>query len=112
MDGVRLGGVRLTGVLHWSWLLGMALIAPVALPAGGSDGRQPQVRRRSQGFGPRHMAVEADLRLTPLAIAPAVSSVAAGTPLRLLHRWSGDDGCDWLHVEELTGESRRGWLRA
>ena len=111
MNAVRLGGVRLGGVLRWSWLLGVALMAPATLPAGGGEIRQPQIRRRSQGGGPLHTSLEADLHQSPVAMAPALCSLAAGTPLRLLHRWSGDDGRDWLHVHELTGESRRGWLR-
>ena len=112
MDVVRLGDVRLGAVLRWSWLLGVALMAPATLPAGAGEIRQPQIRRRSQGAGPLHTTLEADLHHSPMAMAPALSNIAAGTPLRLLHRWSGEDGHDWLHVQELTGDSRRGWLRA
>ena len=99
-------------LLRWSWLLGIALMAPAALPAGGGEPRQPQVRRRSQGSGPLHTAIEADFHHSPLEMAPALRTLAVGTPLRLLHRWSCDDGRDWLYVQEISGESRRGWLRA
>ena len=33
-------------VLRWAWVLGLALMAPVALPAGGADLRHPDPRRR------------------------------------------------------------------
>ena len=111
MAAVRLGGVRLGGVLRWSWLLGVALMAPATLPAGAGEMRQPQVRRRSEGSDPLHTGREAELHNSPIATAPALRKLAVGTPLRLLHRWPGDDGHDWLHVQELKGESRRGWLR-
>jgi hypothetical protein len=40
--------------LPWRWaaLLGFALLAPAALPAGGGDRRLPEVRRRERGAEP------------------------------------------------------------
>ncbi len=103
--------VQATTVLRWSWLLGVALMAPAALPAGGADARQPQVRRRS-GEGPLHTTTDVPLQLSPLAVAPRLRTVPGGTPLRLLRRWSTEDGGDWLQVQPLVGDGRRGWLRA
>ena len=37
-----------TVMLRWSWLLGVSLFGPVALPAGGAERRLPQVRRQQQ----------------------------------------------------------------
>ena len=85
-------------VLRWSWLLGVALMAPAALPAGGADRRQPQPRRRAVS-GPLHTATDQPLRLSPLAMAPRLRTLKAGTTLRLLRRWSAADGQDWLHVQ-------------
>ena len=100
-------------LLRWSWLLTVALLAPAALPAGGGERRLPQVRRRaSGGSGPMHTADSCSLRLSPMVVAPRLGRLHGGTPLRLLHHWAGDDGLDWLYVQELTGSSRRGWLRA
>ena len=102
--------VSIAGVLRWSWLLGVALMAPAALPAGGADARQPQVRRRS-GEGPLHTTTDVPLQLSPLAVAPRLRTMPVGTQLRLLRRWSAADGQDWLHVQTLSGDQHRGWLR-
>ena len=99
-----------TSMLRWGWLLGVALMAPAALPAGGSERRQPQVRRR-QGSGPLHTTERGVLRSSPVAVAPALNDLSIGTPCRLLRRWPGDDGHDWLHVQVLSGDQQRGWLR-
>ena len=102
----------MTAVLRWSWLLGVALMAPAALPAGGADRRQPQPRRRAAS-GPLHTCSDQPLRLSPLAVAPRLSTLKAGSSsAACLRRWSSADGQDWLHVQTLSGEQRRGWLRA
>ena len=97
-------------LLRWSWLLGVALMAPADLPAGGADRRQPQVRRRV-GSGPLHTGRETALQLSPMTVAPRLRSLEAGTSLRLLRRWTTADGRDWLQVQTLSGESQRGWIR-
>ena len=106
-----MGPVRMGCVFRWSWLLGVALMAPAALPAGGADRRQPQPRRRLAS-GPLHTTSDQPLHLSPLEVAPRLHTLKAGSSLRLLRRWSADDGQDWLHVQTLSGEQRRGWLRA
>ena len=106
-----MGAVQIGGMLRWSWLLGVALMAPAALPAGGGDCRQPQVRRRS-GRGPMHTASNQALRISPIAVAPRLRTLEAGTSLRLLRRWSAADGQDWLQVQTLDRDRQRGWLRA
>lgn len=97
-------------LLRWSWLLGVALMAPADLPAGGAERRQPQVRRRA-GNGPLHTAAETALQLSPIAVAPRLRPLQPGTSLRLLRRWTARDGQDWLQVQTLSGDSQRGWLR-
>ena len=97
-------------LLRWSWLLGLALIVPADLPAGGAQRRQPQVRRRN-GSGPVHTSAETTLRLSPMVVAPPLRPLAAGTSLRLLRRWTSIDGHDWFQVQALSGEPQRGWIR-
>ena len=111
MGAVHVGTVSTAAVLRWSWLLGVALMAPATLPAGGGELRQPQVRRRS-GSGPLHIYSDCPLRLSPLAVAPSLSTLSIGTPCRLLRCWPGENGQDWLQVQVLSGDCPRGWLRA
>ena len=85
-------------------------MAPAALPAGGGDCRQPQVRRRS-GRGPLHIGSDQALRISPISVAPRLRTLEAGTSFRLLRRWSAVDGQDWLQVQAISGDSRRGWIR-
>ena len=91
--------------------MGVALMAPAALPAGGADRRQPQPRRR-EGSGPLHTSTDQPLHLSPLEVAPRLRTLKAGSSLRLLRRWSAADGQDWLHVQTISGDQSRGWLRA
>ena len=103
-------------LLRWGWVLGVALLAPAALPAGGGERRQPEIRR-SDSSGPLFAGTSCELRVSPLAVAPSLRRLAVGTPLNVLRRWHGDDGKDWLQVqiasgsgECLAGVVRRGWL--
>ena len=86
-------------------------MAPAAMPAGGADLRQPQVRRRVGVVGHLQVASDSPLRLSPMAVAPSLSILRAGTSLRLLRRWSSADGIDWLHVKPFGEDQPRGWLR-
>ena len=101
-----------TFLIRWSWLLSVALLAPAALPAGGADRRQPQLRRRAEGDQRLHTDSSAELHLSPVTMAPVLRNLAEGTQLRVLRRWTSDDGRDWFHVQELTGDNCRGWMRA
>lgn len=92
---------------RWAALLGFALLAPVGLPAGGADRRNPELRRRESSWEPLLPVAPAELRSAPQAQAPALMAVAAGEPLRVLRGWLAPDGQRWLRVE-LAG--RRGWL--
>ena len=97
-------------LLRWSWLLGLALIVPADLPAGGAQRRQPLVRRR-HGNGPLFTSAETALQLSPIAVAPPLRHLSAGTSLKLLRRWTTEDGQIWLHVQDLSRDPLRGWIR-
>ena len=105
-----------TVMLRWSWLLGVSLIGPVALPAGGAERRLPQVRRQ-QSSGPMLSGSNCVLHSSPLVAAPALRRLEIGTPLQLLRRWRSEDGSDWIQVQVATGsllpdsvERQRGWI--
>ncbi|MGC6482882.1 MAG: SH3 domain-containing protein [Synechococcus sp.] len=103
-------------VLRWSWLLGIALLAPATLPAGGADRRQPEVRRRSAG-GPLISGGQDLLQAAPHVHAPALRRLDLGTPLQVLRRWRGENGQEWLQVQvtapagaDHPAKARRGWV--
>ncbi|MBT65640.1 MAG: hypothetical protein CMN98_00645 [Synechococcus sp. NP17] len=105
------------GVLfRWGWLLGVALMAPAALPAGGAQRRLPPLRRQ-EGKGPLLSGDRCVLRSSPLVEAPALRRLELGTPLQMLRHWRGEDGRDWVQVQVASCQglpdsyqSIRGWV--
>ena len=102
--------------MRWSWLLGVALLAPAALPAGGAERRQPEVRRRD-GTGPLISSGHECLQASPSVSAPPLRRLDLGTPLRVLRRWRCANGDEWLQVQvsagpgmDQPGKAQRGWL--
>ncbi|MEI6032396.1 MAG: SH3 domain-containing protein [Synechococcaceae cyanobacterium ELA739] len=104
--------LRLWPAWRWAALLGFALMAPAALPAGGGDRRLPEVRRRVQGQEPLLSQACLSLRCAPEHQAPVLAHLDADVPLRVLRHWFAPGGRPWLRVEAstLAGEVARGWL--
>jgi hypothetical protein len=93
-------------------LLGLALIGPAALPAGGGERRQPELRRR-HARDPLIATGPLSLLCAPDRQAPSLARLEPGTSLELLGRWWGPSGLRWLRVqvsEAAPGSPRRGWL--
>ena len=98
-------------LLRWAALLGLALVAPAGLPAGGADRRSPEVRRRASAREPVLTPSSFQLRCAPQHQAPALLAIASDSPLRVLRSWWEPNGQRWLLVEGAGPEgSRRGWL--
>ena len=99
-------------LMRWVAVLGLALIAPAALTAGGGERRQPEVRRRQQGSGePLLNAMTMRLHCAPRCQAPVLRHLEPGVPLRVLRTWLAPNGRRWLQVEAATAAgSSRGWL--
>lgn len=97
---------------RWAALLGFALVAPISLPAGGADRRQPEIRRRAPGdplvFGDR-----AELKVAPCHQAPVLQRVVGDQHAQLIRTWQDGRGTRWLMLEsgDGLGGRRRGWLR-
>ena len=99
---------------RWAALLGFALVGPISLPAGGIERRHPELRRRLSGE-PLLAQAPADLKASPSCRAPALASVMADEPLRILRGWRGGRGERWLLVERGAATAaerrpRRGWI--
>lgn len=71
-------------LLPWAALLGFALFAPAALPAGGADRRLPLLRRRELPQEPLLSQRSCTLRTSPRCQAPALAHLEPGSPMRVL----------------------------
>lgn len=98
--------------MRWVALLGFALLAPAALPAGGGERRLPEVRRRQSSLEPLLTVGCQMLRCAPERQAPMLACVESGVPLRVLRQWLSPQGRRWLKVEavNVAGQASRGWL--
>jgi hypothetical protein len=98
---------------RWAALLGFALVAPVSLPAGGGERRQPELRRRVAGE-PLLSQAPSTLCAAPSRCAPVLASVMRDQPMRVLRSWQGSSEEHWLLVEAPGGSEpsrrRRGWM--
>ena len=102
--------------LRWSWLLGIALFLPLALPARDRDSLQPEICY-SEYSNPIVISSYCSLKGSPFIYAPNLRSLDIGTPLKVLRRWTSEDGQEWTHVQLASNERmefsslvRRGWL--
>ena len=93
-------------------MLGFALMAPAALPAGGGERRLPELRRRGSHQEPLVSGPGCSLRCAPRRQAPSLVELPSGSRLRVLGEWLGPSGSRWLRVEvpSAAGRPARGWL--
>ena len=103
-------------IFRWSWILGLALILPLALPAGGAQLNNVEIQRRSR-FSPLIAEKDLLLRVSPSSKADISKVIYSGTPINILRSWTNNDGQTWLQVEIScldiflkSNEARRGWL--
>ncbi len=103
-------------LIRLSFLLGLSLLGPTNLPAGGGDAKDIQIRRNYQA-GPILAGSNCTLRTSPFNTAPQLHTVNIGTPLQILRYFQGEDGKQWIYVQ-LTNYNRfasinlakRGWV--
>ncbi|MFN6337899.1 MAG: SH3 domain-containing protein [Cyanobacteriota bacterium] len=101
-----------SAALTWVALLGFALFAPAALPAGGGQRRLPELRRRESPRDPLLNPIACGLLASPRREAPAVAHLEPGLPMRVLSIWWEPSGRRWLRVATpaWAGRPTRGWL--
>ena len=98
----------------WTWLLGISLVVPTSLPAGGSQ--KSTIHQRENNIGSPLIALK-DFNLLSSASnnSSVVTRVQAGTPVDVLKVWDSHDGKRWLLVDVLSQNYyqlfyKRGWV--
>jgi len=108
--------IEIKFAFRWAWILGLALLFPVGLPAGGGERNQLETCH-SASSRPFLSGNSCVLRSSPSAFAPGLCTLYLGTPLTVLRSWKRADGTEWLMVQiasheifELSPSVRRGWI--
>jgi len=102
--------------LRWGWLLGLALLVPISLPAGGGEPNKTEIRNSTSAS--HYLAAKTlALRAAPSCAAPSLGTLKMGTPMTLLRVWRTQDGTAWFQVKafsmkDIGRASRisRGWI--
>ena len=99
----------------WIWLLGISLIVPTSLPAGGSQ--KSVIHHRENNIGSPLIALK-DFNLLSSASMNSyiLTKVQAGSPVNVLKVWNSSDSGQWLLVNVLSQNfyqlfNKRGWVK-
>ena len=98
----------------WTWLLGIALVVPTTLPAGGAQ--ESIIQNRKNNVGSPIIALK-DFNLLSSASknSSILTLVKAGTPVKILKIWDSSDRGKWLLVNISIQDFnqifyKRGWV--
>ena len=101
-------------LIIWTWLLGISLVVPTSLPAGGSQ--KSFIQHREDNIGSPLIALK-DFNLLSSASenSSILSRVKSGTPVDVLKVWDSSDNGKWLLVNVLSQNFyqlfyKRGWV--
>ena len=98
----------------WTWLLGIALVAPTTLPAGGAQKSIIQ-HRKNNIEAPIIALKDFDLLSSTSTRSSILTRVKSGTPVNILRVWDSNDSGKWLLVNILSQDFyqffyKRGWV--
>ena len=98
----------------WTWLLGIALIVPTTLPAGGAQKSTIQYRKNNIE-SPIIALKEFNLLSSASEKSSILTKVKVGTPVNVLKVWDSTDNGKWLLVTILRQDLyqlfyKRGWV--
>ena len=98
----------------WTWLLGIALVVPTSLPAGGAQQSIIQYRRSHAG-SPIIALKEFNLLSSVSKNSSVLARVESGTPVNVMKVWDSNDSGKWLLVTVLCQDFyqlfyKRGWV--
>ena len=98
----------------WAWLLGIALVVPTTLPAGGAQ--ESIIQNRKNNVGSPIIALK-DFNLLSSASnnSSIVTRVKLGTPVNVVKVWDSNETGKWLLVNVLCQNFyqlfyRKGWV--
>ena len=100
--------------ITWIWLLGISLVVPTSLPAGGSQ--KSIIQHRENNIESTLIALkDFDLLSSATLNSSIVSRVDSGTPVDVLKVWDSNDSGKWLLVNVLSQNFnqffyKRGWV--
>ena len=98
----------------WTWLLGIAMVVPTTLPAGGAQKSIIQHRKNNIG-SPIISLKEFNLLSAASDNSSILSRVKVGTPVNVMKVWDSTDNGKWLLVNVLSQNFnqlfyKRGWV--
>ena len=98
----------------WTWLLGIALVVPTTLPAGGAQKSMIQ-HRKNNISSPLIALKEFNLLSSASNNASHLTAVQVGTPVNVLKVWNSTKSGKWLLVNVLSQDFyhffyKKGWV--
>ena len=98
----------------WSWLLGLALVVPTTLPAGGAQKSNIQ-QRKNNISSPIIALKEFNLLSSASDNSSTLTRVKAGTPVNIMKVWDSNDNGKWLLVNVISQDFdqffyKKGWV--
>ena len=104
----------ISSFIIWTWLLGIALVVPTTLPAGGAQ--ESIIQHRKNNVGSPIIALK-DFNLLSSASknSSILTRVKAGTPVKVLKSWFSSHSGNWLLVNISINDfnqlfHKRGWV--
>ena len=104
----------LSTFIVWTWLLGISLVIPATLPAGGAQKSIVQYRKNNIG-SPIIALKEFNLLSSASNNSSVLTKVQAGTPVNIMRVWDSKDNGKWLLVNILNQDFyqffyKKGWV--
>ena len=98
----------------WAWLLGVSLVIPTTLPAGGAQ-KSTIEQRENSIRSPLIALKELNLLSSATEDSSVLIRVQAGTPVQLIKVWDSPYAGKWLLVNVLSQSDyqlfyKRGWV--
>ena len=98
----------------WTWLLGISLVVPTTLPAGGAQ--KSNIQHRENNIRSPIIALkEFNLLSSASNNSYILTRVKSGTPVNIMKVWESSDSGKWLLVNVLNQDFyqffyKKGWV--